>query len=542
MNQPADERRHGSSLDVHAEVQSRLIERLVESEKRHRDLLDELPDVVLQLDDSGCIQYLNTAWTHDLGFEVQDAIGSEISSFVHPDDRSHWSEIIRAAGDSVPSADKEDIIRFVDNEGAPHWMSVRVRRLDSGEIVGGLVDITVRRQLETELLRAQRLESIGRLAGGLAHDFNNLLTVILGNVNLAETRLNKKDITLAELDIAKRACHHASQLTKQMLTFSKGGEPVRRPGSLVKLVQDAVDLALRGSNVRPVLKIDETASAVEMDASQIHQVLNNIIINAEQAMPSGGILRVHVREQLFRPEGSSDGPPQSGVAVEFRDSGAGIPAENLEHVLEPYFTTKETGNGLGLTSVYWIVKRHGGLLEIESAPGAGTVVRVILPAAHRSVEVDAESGQEEDCVRSGRVLVMDDDENVRASMEAMLEEIGFDVVSVADGEECLQAYIEAAEEEDLSKAFGVVILDLTIAGGRDGVWAIDRLKKFDPNVQAVVVSGYSNAPILADFKSHGFEAMLPKPFLLQDLERVVGELMDKAADQAPSFKADSDIS
>ena len=355
--------------DIAAEVQYRLVEELAESERRHRELLADLPDIVLRLGESGEVRYVNDAWNSLLGHAVDDVIGTDVTSFILEGDRQKWAGLVLPVGADVRE-EIDRVVRFHDLDGAVHWMSVRLRLLGSGEIVGSLEDVTMRRQLETELLRAQHLESIGRLAGGLAHDFNNLLTVILGNVNLAQISLAKKEIELSELELAKRACDLASQLTKQMLTFSKGGEPIRRPRSLPKLVREAVGLALRGSSVRPVLSIDDTAAPVDMDASQIHQVINNLIINAEQAMPGGGDLRVRVREQLFIPRGEDEGQPRAGVAVEIRDQGHGIPKDDLDHVFEPYFTTKETGNGLGLTSAYWILKRHGGLLEIESAPGS----------------------------------------------------------------------------------------------------------------------------------------------------------------------------
>ena len=534
MKEKDPEQPERASLDVQTEVHFRLIERLAESEKQHRELLAELPDVVFRLDESGCVRFLNEAWSAQLGFEIDSTLGQELTEFIHRGDREKWVGLVLPAG-KTSEPDRDRVVRFIDNEGVPHWMSVRARRIETGEIVGSLEDVTIRRQLETELLRAQRLESIGRLAGGLAHDFNNLLTVILGNVNLAQTRLGKKAIELSELELAKRACDHASQLTKQMLTFSKGGEPVRQSGSLVKLVRDAVDLALRGSSVRPVFTIDDMASPVDMDASQIHQVLNNLIMNAEQAMPNGGTLRVHVREQLFTPEGSDSDAPQRGVAVEFRDTGCGIPKENLDHILEPYFTTKETGNGLGLTSVYWIVKRHGGLLEIESAPGIGTLVRVVLPAAECPIQSETSLPEGRATSESGRVLVMDDDENVRASIAAMLEEIGYQVLTTRDGAECVHAYDAALSKESEVQAFDVVILDLTVAGGRDGLWAIERLREIDKDVLAIVASGYSNAPVMADYAKYGFSGVLAKPFLLEDLAEAVGRLIEKAAQRSEDF-------
>ena len=494
--------------DLATAIQYRLVEKLADSERRHRELLAELPHIVLRLDDEGMLLYVNDTWARTLGHDIASVLGKPLLSFVVEEDRDRlWSSIM-PPGESCT-------VRFQDDRGSVHWMQAHLHRLESGEIVGSLEDVTIRRELEAGLLRGQRLESIGRLAGGLAHDFNNLLTVILGNMELAQRRLVQENIDLEELHYAKRACDHATSLTKQMLTFSKGGEPVREVGSLGTLVREAIDLSLRGSNVRSVLHIDDHAPLVDMDASQMHQVINNIIINAEQAMPRGGTLRVRVREQLV-PGGGTNGRP--GVALEIRDSGCGIPQEHLDNIFEPYFSTKENGTGLGLTSAYWIVKRHDGVLQIESEPGAGTIVRVLLPAAMATAQVQDVARDEDDGLSSpsAHVLLMDDDDAVRLALRCMLEALGHRVVTVCDGAECALAY-EAAMRTD---PFDLVILDLTIVGGHDGLWTINRLREIDPSdrLRSIVVSGYSNGPVMADHTAYGFDALLQKPFELSDLQ------------------------
>ncbi len=528
-----DDKRPGRDPDLAAEVQYRLVEKLAESERRHRELLSDLPDVVLRLDTEEKVSYLNDAWQEQFGFDPEATLGQPIEDFVASPDRPKWRSLV-AAADTTLDDEIDRVVRFVDVEGAQHWMNARLRRLESGELVGSLEDVTIRRQLETELLRAQRLESIGRLAGGLAHDFNNLLTVILGNINLAQLRLKRNQLDLKELALASRACDHAANLTKQMLSFSKGGEPIRKTAHLGELVSEAIELCLRGSNAQSVVHIPRDLPPVKMDASQIHQVINNLAINAIQAMPEGGNVRVDVVKHRYQLASSDELIP--GVAVEISDEGVGIPEEHREHIFEPYFTTKETGNGLGLTSAFWIVQRHGGLLELKPREGGvGTLVRVTLPIAGRDAVLEEEDSYVAS-VLGAQVLVMDDDDMVRGAMVAMLEASGHEVASCRDGEECVEVYERARAD---GRPFSLVIMDLTIAGGRDGLWTIKRLRELDPGVRAIVASGYSNAPVLSDPERYGFSGVLAKPLMLGDLDRVISEVLASStpADQSDETSA-----
>ena len=505
-----------SDPDLAIVIQNRLMEELAESERQHSALLNDLPDVVVRLDSGGNILFLNEAWRKRFGFDVDGSLGRDIRDFLHEEDRSKWDEAISQVGESD---DADHVIRLMDADAEVHLVDARLRRLESGEIVGSLEDVTVRHNLETERLRTQRLESIGRLAGGLAHDFNNLLTVILGNVSLAQRRLRMQDLELKELDLTARACEQAASLARQMLAFSKGGEPRRDAADLGDLVREGVELYVRGSNVSLELNIEPDLQPVDMDSSQIHQVLNNLIVNAIQSMPDGGRLRVDVESCMF--SSTPEDVPERGVSVSVRDEGMGIPSDHLEHIFEPYFTTKESGNGLGLTSAYWIIKRHHGTLEVESASGVGTLFRFVLPLARGEINDSSEH------VRSlekttGRILVMDDDELVRGAMVAMIESLGHEVTGVADGASCLEAYSKAHEG---GTPYDLVVLDLTIVGGHDGLWTIARLKDFDPDVKAVVASGYSNAPVVSDHERFGFVGVLSKPMTLDEIDEVANRFI-----------------
>ena len=302
-------------------------------------------------------------------------------------------------------------------------------------------------------------------------------------------------------------------------------KPVCKPKELGPVVSEGVSLALYGSRVRGNIVIDPDLPLVDIDASQVHQVLNNLVINAEQAMPSGGELWIRVFADCFIPEGGRSS--RDGVSVEIRDSGCGIPREHLRHVLEPYFTTKETGNGLGLTSVYWIMKRHSGVLDIKSELGSGTTIRITFPVSEvKSLEPEVEPEVlSVGCAEKARILVMDDNDEVRRTVAHMLESLGHSVVQTAEGVSCVEAYEASFVEGMPGSGFDLVLLDLTVAGGRDGLWTIKRLLEIDPGVCAIVASGYSNDPVMSDHRRHGFQGMLQKPFTLESLESHLKELL-----------------
>ncbi len=517
MSSPEETGKSGDP-DHESYVQNQLIERLAQSERQHRDLLIDLPDVVISLDVAGRLTYVNTAWEKRFGFDSRASLGKLLSDYLHPNDQSGWHRL-STAGDPSTLPDSERVLRVMDASGESHLVETRLRRLESGEVVGSLEDVTIRHQLETERLRAQHLESIGRLAGGLAHDFNNLLTVIIANITLAKRKLSSHDLESDELGLAQRGCDQAALLAKQMLAFSRGGEPNRQAGDLGELVRDGLELFLRGTNVRSELRIEDGLPPVDMDRSQIHQVLNNLVVNACQAMPDGGRIRVDVESCTFN--GAPDSGSCRGVSVSVRDEGYGIPADHLEHIFEPYFTTKETGNGLGLTSAYWIMKRHDGLLHVESARGIGTLFRFTLPLARTAITSEDDTPRTVEA-HHGRILVMDDEQMVRDALIAMLQCLGHEAVGVADGEACVAEWSSAIDGDE---PFDLVIIDLTIAGGRDGLWAIKKLREIDPDVLAVVASGYSNAPVISDHARYGFAAVLPKPMSLEDLEELLNGLL-----------------
>ena len=505
--------------DATAVAQSRLIERLAESERSIRDILVNLPVIVARFDrhGKGEIQFVNMAWNRILGFDINSSIGTAIDSYVLPDDLEKWRTLVKNTKNTDHDV-SDSQVRFKDSKGEIHWLKLKFDQRETGEAIVLMEDFTDRRRLDAELLRAQRLESIGRLAGGLAHDFNNLLQVIMGYIDLSQRLNNNQGIDAKYLKIASQACLRAAGLTKQMLSFSKGGNPVRMIWALQDVVKEAMEMSLHGSNVKAFIECESSLPNVDIDSGQIHQVFNNIILNAEQSMPEGGQINLHIRNEWDRKDGNS----REMVVVEITDCGIGIKPTDMEKIFDPFFTTKDHGTGLGLTSAYWIVKRHDGDLQIKSDIGKGTVVRVSLPAVRnadtpvKSVVVDQKP------MNCARILIMDDEDMVRTSLRLMLEEHGHSVTSTEHGQECLDVYVRALDE---GEPFDLVILDLTISGGKGGIWTIDQLKTVNSSIKAIVASGYSQDSILADYRKSGFSAVLQKPFDMQSLAKSLANVL-----------------
>jgi signal transduction histidine kinase/ActR/RegA family two-component response regulator len=382
-------------------------------------------------------------------------------------------------------------------------------------------EIAQREQTEEELLRSRKLESLGVLAGGIAHDFNNFLTVVQGNIEVAKTQLPPAEPAQEFLDQAANACQRAKFLSSQLLTFAKGGAPVRRVVSVAQLVTDAVHLAQTGSSIRIEVKIEEGLWSAQVDPGQIGQVLHNILINAREATP-GGRGFIEVRAENLGIEGN----PDPRVRISIRDYGYGIPHHVLPQIFDPYFTTKSGGNGLGLATAYAIVAKHGGHISVESKPGAGSVFTLDLPALDltHALEDPLEQTPAATSMQRGteRLLVMDDDEALRMLFKAVLTSLGYDVQAAADGAEAVALY-EIANATD--KGFDAVILDLTVTGGMGGLEAADKLKELDPCSKLIVSSGYSDAPVMSEFAAYGFDAVIVKPWTVKDMSEVLRRVL-----------------
>ncbi len=377
-------------------------------------------------------------------------------------------------------------------------------------------------------LQNQALRSMGHLAGGIAHDFNNLLTAVLGNLSIVRMALGASHPEAEKLLSAEKAVLQAKSLTRQLLTFTKGGMPEMEAATIDQLVRDCADLVLRGSNVRYELTVEPDLWAVNVNKGQISQVMNNLLINGDQAMPSGGVISISLENRDLK---DGEVPPLASgsyVCLKVCDKGTGISPENLKHIFEPYFTTKESGDGLGLASCFSILKQHGGLLTAESQLEVGSTFCAFLPRSESPAEnVTAEEASlDEDelpPVGSGRILVMDDMEPMMHVAGEILTMLGYDVSLTADGVEAIEAYREATEK---GEPFRAVVFDLTVPGGMGGEEACRQIREFDPELLAVASSGYSTSNVMSDWKAFGFNAVVAKPYRIKDLGWVLYRLLN----------------
>jgi PAS domain S-box-containing protein len=405
----------------------------------------------------------------------------------------------------------------------------------AGKVVSVIVtvaDITDRFRLDEQVRNAQKLESVGILAGGIAHDFNNLLAGILGSVSLARMTVIPGSKTDSLLQTAEEACSHATELSHRLLTFAKGGSPHKKVTTIREVLRDAVMLALSGSNVSLKVSFADNLLPVDVDENQMRQVFNNLAINAKEAMPHGGTLMVSARNMQLADRQRPGLSAGHFVRIDFRDTGSGIPPENIGRIFDPYFTTKalgaRKGQGLGLTICHSIVQKHGGSIDAESVQGQGTTFTIHLPIAQKAAPPPAPRPAGARVLRPAsrkRVMIMDDDETIRLILPEMLEHLGFEVTAVPDSASAVTAFRTAKET---GSPYAIVILDLTIPGGKGGVDTLAELKRLDPEIVAVISTGYADDPIVTNFAENGFTGAIAKPYSMDRLSEMLASVLRTA--------------
>jgi PAS domain S-box-containing protein len=497
---------------------------LRESEERYRGLVELSPDSIFILS-GGKLTFANGEGAKLLGVEKPEELnGREPLDFIHPDSREFVQQRITKAfrtGEPTPLAE-QIFVRVDGSQVLVEVASVPFRYQGENALLTIVRDITERRRMQDELLKAQKLESLGFLAGGIAHDFNNILTGIVGNLSIAKLQIDPSHKIVKRLVLCEKAASRATDLTRQLLTFARGGEPVKKLINPASLIKETVSFALRGSNIGNIIDIQDNLWNLEVDESQLNQVLNNLLLNASQSMPSGGEVAVRAANETMLHDNPHQLPPGDYIRIAVEDCGCGMPQENLVRIFDPYFTTKSKGSGLGLTTVHSIVKRHGGAIEVSSALEEGTTITIHLPAISDMRPEDASTKISTELTGSGKVLVMDDEEIIREIAAHILGFMGYEVESCSDGCGAVDRF-RAAQENNVP--FAAVILDLTIPGGMGGKEAAARILEIDPDAVLIVSSGYSSDPVIANFRQYGFSGVVPKPFDAEGLARELKRLI-----------------
>ncbi len=509
---------------------------LKKNEARFRSVLSSLYEAAIVVyDRDGKVMSLWGTPEMDkrYGISAEDMVGNSIRKIALPEHADQRIADIRTVFDAGEKKVVEYIIK-VPGGSFWHETSLSPLRNEKGDItavVGFARDITERKKMEKEIVKTQKLETIGVLAGGIAHDFNNSLQTVLGYITMVEMKSNLDAGAKENLANARKAIFQSKDLTKQLLTFSKGGEPVKQAISISELTNDSVKLVLSGSNVKCELCIPDNLWNVDADKGQLNQVFNNIVINACQAMPGGGSIKICAENINAVETNSLRLKKGKYIKISFSDNGTGISQKDLQKIFDPFFTTKQQGTGLGLATTYSIIKKHEGSIAVESEIGDGTIFSIYLPASQKEIVLNemnefdirpVEEKKDENGDSNVKVLLMDDEYTIRVILSEQLRSLKYVVEAVKEGTEAIRLYKAAREA---GKPYDVVVMDLTISGGMGGKETIEKLLEIDPEVRAVVMSGYANDPIMANYKEYGFKGVLAKPHDIRVLDKTLRDVI-----------------
>ncbi|MBI2471893.1 MAG: response regulator [Planctomycetes bacterium] len=508
---------------LNEQLEERVIERtkqLRASEANFRALADNASDgIVINVGSGGNVVYANRRIADMTGFAVEELLNTSIKDYTAPDKFPNDIKLYRQMMEGMPYLNQHETA-IVHKNGNVIPVEITASKTlwhDQPAIIVIIRDITERKRRGEELIRTDKLESLSILAGGIAHDFNNLLAGIVGNISVARSLVNTEDKIYTLLADLEKASLKAKNLTLQLLTFAKGGAPIKQTASVAGFIRDSAAFALSGSNVKCDFSIAEDLWPVEVDAGQMTQVIHNLIINAKQAMHKGGTIKVSAKNTTVNAENNLPIKDGKYIKITIQDTGVGISEKHISKIFDPYFTTKEGGSGLGLSTSYSIIKNHGGFIAVESAVGIGTTFTVHLPASQKEF-IPKKDVEEQLIPGKGRILVMDDEAFVRDVAGRMLTKLGYEVDFARNGDEAIGLY---KKSKDSGYPFDAVIIDLTIPGGMGGKETIQKLLEIDPDVKAIVSSGYSDDAIMSDYRKYSFSGVIAKPYRIEELSKTV---------------------
>ena len=530
----ADERNklHEEQQKAIEDLEMRVRERIADLEDANdflEVLINAIPSPVFYKDAKGIYQGCNKSFEKYMGLGRERIIGKTDYDLAPKELADKYHAMDQALFNKTEIEDHETC--FVDADGNAHNIIIIKAAYHKtegtvGGVIGIMVDVTDRRKYEEDRLKMDKLESLGVLAGGIAHDFNNIITGILGNISLARIYLDASHKSSRPLGAAEKASQRAAELAHQLLTFARGGLPIKKTITLQHIINECVSFNLLGSNVQGIVDIPDSLYAVEADEGQISQAFGNIIMNGVQAMPGGGALEIHGENVTLGDKNGMALPPGNYVKIEFIDKGCGIAVENRKKIFDPYFTTKAKGTGLGLSSAYSIIIRHGGFIDLHSVVGAGTTFTCYLPSTGEILpeqRADRES-QDISAPVSGTILVMDDEEMILDIAAEILDYLGYQATTCTRGEEAVALYKSAKES---GSPFYAVIMDLTIPGGMGGKEAAEKILEIDPDACLIVSSGYSVDPVMAHYRSYGFRGAVGKPYEAKEIAHVLSAVARK---------------
>jgi len=504
--------------------------RLRENEEWLSTTLRSIGDAVIATGGRSQIRLMNSEAEVLTGWKEREALGKPLDQVLKLLDEStrqsvdiSASNIFRDDAGALPA----ERLLLVTKDGAEtptncNFSLIQDLNARPVGIVLVLRNTSRERQLEREFLKIQKLESLSVLAGGIAHDFNNIITGILGNIEMAKELIEPESRASLLLAAAAESSLRAKNLTQQLLTFAQGGSPIKETVDMSTLVQEVASFALRGSNVCCHFSIASDLWATAADPGQIGQVISNLVINADQAMPNGGTIQIHCDNVSVGQGADLLVRPGKYVRILVIDQGIGIPQQHITRIFDPYFSTKQKGSGLGLAVAYSVVKSHGGYIKVDSELGEGTTFHVYLPAEEKQMTSTTEPALQAPSQDHARVLVMDDEKAVREVVGIALESVGYQVAFAHDGNEALKMYEQANQA---GKPYDVVIVDLTVPGGMGGEETFSHLVGINPDVKVIVSSGYAGGPILSEFQKYGFKGLLRKPYRIKQLRELVARVV-----------------